>query len=181
MLVIDRNKQKLMVVITECNKAKGPQKLQIVLIYLLILAILWRPVASIGTLRSDLIWSDLHVDRILKRFHDFSNSFNLDTWEIKLENELERAHPKVGKTLWNLSRTCRSCSRENLKFGHCLSWLRGSVHTCCYVVIFLCSRCRGLRSNRTIMRHKTLFCTSSCSKCFGGQFLWLPALTWQGA
>ena len=40
MLVIDRNKQKLMVVITECNKAKGPQKLQIVLIYLLILAIL---------------------------------------------------------------------------------------------------------------------------------------------
>ena len=30
MLVIDRNKQKLMVVITECNKAKGLQKLQIV-------------------------------------------------------------------------------------------------------------------------------------------------------
>ena len=40
MLVIDRNKQKLMVAITKkSNKAKGPQKLQIVLIYLLILAI----------------------------------------------------------------------------------------------------------------------------------------------
>ena len=39
MLVIDRNKQKLMVVIIECNKAKGPQKSQIALIYLLILAI----------------------------------------------------------------------------------------------------------------------------------------------
>lgn len=145
--------------------------------------------ACIASIRSyDLIWSDLDV-RILKRFHDFSNSSNLDNWEIKLETALERAHPKLGKTLWNLSRTCCSCSRENLKFGHCLSWLRGSVYTCCYVVIFLCSRCRGLRSNRTIMRHKTLFFTS-CStfilkryfgKCFGGQFLWLPALTWQGA
>ena len=38
-LVIDRSKHKLMVVIRECNKAKGPQKWQIVLIYLLILAI----------------------------------------------------------------------------------------------------------------------------------------------
>ena len=39
MLVIDRNKQKLMVVVTECNKAKGPQKWQIALRYLLVLAI----------------------------------------------------------------------------------------------------------------------------------------------
>ena len=38
-LVIDRNKQKLMVVITECKKAKGPQKSQIALRYLLVLAI----------------------------------------------------------------------------------------------------------------------------------------------
>ena len=67
MLVIDRNKQKLMVVITECNKAKGPQKSQIALIYLLILAISWRPGAPLGTLRSDQIRSDLNV-RILTRF-----------------------------------------------------------------------------------------------------------------
>ena len=56
MLVIDRNKQKLMVMITECNKARGPQKIVNCFdIFTYSGNMMTASVASIGTLRSNLI------------------------------------------------------------------------------------------------------------------------------